>query len=262
MEKDGKCKLILISNDDGIDSLGIHALVDYMVDYGEVVVVAPEQPQSAKSSSLTVETPLRARQLPDYHGAKMWRVNGTPVDCTKLAFSHILGRKPDIVVSGINHGSNAGINAIYSGTMGVVFEACINGIPSVGFSLLSHDANADFTECENVVRTVVDGVLANGLPKDVCLNVNIPAKCKVKGIKVTNAAEGVWVEDFEKTTDPHGREIFWLTGRYEVTHPDDSSSDIYWLDKEYATVVPCTPDQTAKRAISALSSVFDNDFDV
>lgn len=257
MNEDNSRKLILVSNDDGIESVGIHALVDFVKEYGDVIVVAPELPQSGKSSSLTVETPLRVKRLADYNGAQMWRVNGTPVDCTKLAFSHLLSRKPDLVVAGINHGSNAGINAIYSGTMGIVFEACLNHVPAVGFSLLSHDPNADFSECEGVVKTVMDNVIANGLPSEVCLNVNIPAKCKVEGIKVTNAAEGVWVGDFEKQTDPHGRDIYWLTGKYQVTNPDDDTSDIYWLDRNYATVVPCTPDQTAKKAIPELAQKLD-----
>lgn len=250
--------LILISNDDGIESRGIHALIDYLTPFGDIMAVAPESPQSGKSSALTVETPLRVKQLPDYNGAKMWRVNGTPVDCTKIAFSHLLGRTPDFVVAGINHGSNAGVNAIYSGTMGIVFEACISNIPAVGFSLLSHSPEADFSECRKIIEAVMTHVMAGNLPEGVCLNVNIPANQQVKGIKVTAAARGRWTDDFEKQTDPHGRDIFWLTGKYQVNDPDDDSTDIYWLDRGYATVVPCIPDQTAFSVIPGLTAQFDS----
>lgn len=246
--------LILVSNDDGIESRGIHALVDFLRPYGDIAVVAPAEPQSGKSSSLTVETPLRVKQLEDYNGAKMYRVGGTPVDCTKLALSHLLGRTPDYVVAGINHGSNAGNNAIYSGTMGIVFEACMNHIPAVGFSLLSHSPAADFSDCEGVVRCIMDMVMAQGLPVDVCLNVNIPARMKVLGVKAAVAARGRWTEDFEKQTDPHGRDIYWLTGKYVPDNPDDDTTDIYWLDRGYATAVPCMPDQSVGAFVPTLAA--------
>ena len=166
--------LILVSNDDSIEANGVHALIDVLVNFGDVVAVCPAHPQSGQSMALTVATPLRITRVEDYKDAKMYKVNGTPVDCIKLAMHTVLDRKPDLVVSGINHGSNASINVIYSGTMGAAFEGCAFGIPAIGFSLTDHSPNADFTPCLPFIHKIVKSVLDNGLPQGVALNVNIP----------------------------------------------------------------------------------------
>ncbi len=169
-----KKPLIFVSNDDGIFANGVHCLIDRLLQFGDVVAVCPDSPRSAQSMALTVNSPLRVTQVDDYHGAKMYKVNGTPVDCVKLSMHNVLPRIPDLVVSGINHGSNASINVLYSGTMGVAFEGCAFGIPSIGFSLTDHSPAADFEPCYPFIDAIVKGVLEHGLPEGVCLNVNIP----------------------------------------------------------------------------------------
>lgn len=237
--------LIFISNDDGVKAKGLRALIDFANEFGDLVVVAPSLPQSGKSSSITVENPLRVTQRPTYKNAKIYEVNGTPVDCTKLAMHAIMSRKPDLVIAGINHGANTGNSAIYSGTMGIVFEGSMLGIPSIGFSYLSHHDDADFSPCESVVKKVISKVMEKGLPKEVCLNVNIPKDCIVKGMQVGSAARGRWTEEFEERVDPHGQPYFWLTGKYKNYEPDNQHTDLYYLSQEYASIVPCKADQTA-----------------
>lgn len=246
-----KQPIILVSNDDGINAPGIHRLVDYIADHGRIIVVAPDGPKSGQSSALTVNTPLRITRHPDYNGAEMYSVNGTPVDCVKLGIHAILnGVRPDLVLAGINHGSNAAINVLYSGTMGAVFEGCLIGVASVGFSYNSHDEGASLDACIPVVKNVVENVMANGLPKGICLNVNIPQCDKVEGMKVARAAEGYWTEEFAHYTDPNGRPYYWLTGHFHNLEPDSPDTDLYWLEQGYASIVPCRPDQTAHEDMS------------
>lgn len=248
--------VILISNDDGINAPGIHRLIDYVAGRGRIVAVAPDGPRSGQSSALTVNSPLRITRLPDYNGAEMYSVNGTPVDCVKLGVHVVLGdRCPDLMLAGINHGSNSAINALYSGTMGAVFEGCLLGAPSIGFSYHSHDEGASLDACAPVVDEVVGRVLAGGLPSGVCLNVNIPKCDKVAGIKVLRAAEGYWTEEYAGYTDPHGNPYYWLTGRFHNMEPDADDTDLYWTDRGYASVVPCRPDQTAYTDLSAIKSI-------
>ncbi|MDE5706149.1 5'/3'-nucleotidase SurE [Muribaculum sp.] len=254
-----KLPVILVSNDDGINAPGIHRLIDYVAGRGRIIAVAPDGPRSGQSSALTVNSPLRITRLPDYNGAEMYSVNGTPVDCVKLAVHVVLGdKRPDILLSGINHGSNSAINALYSGTMGAVFEGCLLGADSIGFSYHSHDENASLAACAPVVDEVVTRVIENGLPKGVCLNVNIPKCDKVAGIKIARAAEGYWTEEYAEYTDPHNRPYYWLTGRFHNTEPDASDTDLYWTDRGYASVVPCRPDQTAYADMSAIKSLFED----
>lgn len=238
-------KLILISNDDGVFTKGIHTLVDCVRHLGDVVVVAPATPQSGKSSAITVTEPLRISEHEEYNGAKIYTVDGTPVDCVKLALHTIVPRRPDIVLSGINHGSNAGNSIIYSGTMGAVFEGCMTGIPSVGYSLLHHSLQADFTETIPFIKDITAKVLEGGLPKGICLNVNFPAKVKIEGAKVLRAALGHWTEEYQEYTDPTGRKFYMLTGRYVSEDPEPESTDVYWLERNYASIVPARADQTA-----------------
>lgn len=238
-------KLILISNDDSVNAPGLHFLVDKVKELGDVWVVAPDEPKSGQSSSLTFNAPLRVTEHSGYEGARLFSVSGTPVDCIKLAMHNIVPRRPDIVLAGINHGSNAGNSVIYSGTMGAVFEGCMAGIPSVGYSLLHHSMAADFSECARFVKDVTAKVLANRLPEGVCLNINFPAKVKIEGMKVVRAARSHWTEEYQEYIDPHGKPFYWLTGRQINEEEGNPETDLYWLPRNYATCVPCCALQNA-----------------
>lgn len=247
--------LILITNDDGIEAKGLRHLVDCVRSMADVIVVAPNQPHSGQSSAFTVNSPLRIVEHPDYHGAMMRSVTGTPVDCVKLSMQHILPRRPDLLLSGVNHGSNAGNSIIYSGTMGAALEACMQGIPAVGFSLLDHSLKADFDECSPYISDVTARVLAQGLPEDVCLNINFPARVRIEGMKVVRSARSHWTEEYKAYTDPHGKPFYWLTGNIVNDEPEATDTDLYWLDCNYATVVPCTPDQNIPPALAPVGGL-------
>lgn len=247
--------LILITNDDSIEAKGLRVLVDCVKEMGDIYVVAPDQPHSGQSSAFTVNSPLRVIEHPDYNGAVMRSVTGTPVDCVKLAMHHVLPRRPDIILSGINHGSNAGNSIIYSGTMGAAFEGCMFGIPSVGYSLLHHSLKADFSECTPYVTDITRRVLADGLPQGVCLNVNFPAKVKIEGAKVVRAARSHWTDEYQEFLDPHGKPFYWLTGRIVNEEPDNPETDLYWLDRRYATIVPARADQSATDTIGTIANM-------
>lgn len=247
--------LILLTNDDGVDAPGLKYLIESVRNLGDIMVFAPTSAQSGKSSAITVEEPLRVFPKEETEGLRIMAVNGTPVDCVKLGL-HILGkRRPDIILSGINHGSNSGNSIIYSGTMGAVIEGCMAGMPSIGFSLLHHSWAADFSQCGDIIMQVAGKVLESGLPKETCLNVNIPARCVPKGIKVTEASPGHWTEEYAEYTDPHGRQFYMLTGRFIDDDPNNPDYDNYWLDREYATVVPVHPDQTSREAIPSIKNI-------
>lgn len=242
--------LILISNDDSIDAPGIHHLVECVRAMGDVIVIAPKEPHSGQSAALTVGEPLKISERPcDTEGVRLFTVDGTPVDCVKLGLDAIVPRKPDLMLCGINHGSNSGTAITYSGTMGAVLEACMEKIPAVGFSLLHHSMKADFTLSTSFVVDIVARVLEKGLPEGVCLNVNIPAKIVPEGIKVCRAAHGHWSEEYKRYLSPSGMPFYWLTGRFVNEEPDADDTDEYWLNRRYISVVPVTPDQTAFAAI-------------
>lgn len=245
--------LILVSNDDGYDAKGLRYLIDILVNFGDVVAVAPDGPRSGQSSAITVEQPLWLKRRADFAGAKIYSVSGTPVDCVKLAMHAVVDRKPDLLVAGINHGSNSGNSVIYSGTMGAVMEGCMIGIPSIGFSLLHHSLEADFSETNATVERVTKYVLANGLPNGICLNVNIPALCRPQGIKVTRAARGYWTEEYADYTTPSGKPFYWLTGKFHNDEPYNAATDEYWLKRQWSTVVPVKVDQSANDVIPLLS---------
>lgn len=247
---------ILICNDDGVDAPGLRFLIEAVSRLGNVIAVAPSEPRSGQSSAITVSSPLRIIRKEDVAGAEVYAVTGTPVDCVKLAMHTILsGRKIDVMLSGINHGSNAGNCIVYSGTMGATLEACMLGIPAIGFSLLHHSWHADFTQCGPYVTRITQAVLKNGLPKGVCLNVNIPANCIPKGMKVVKAGEGYWTEEYKDYIDPHGKPFYLLTGRYIDTNPESDETDTYWLDRDYVTVVPVRPDPTATDVIGQIENI-------
>ncbi len=249
--------LILISNDDGYQFNGIKTLIAVARHFGEVVVVAPAQHQSGMGSAITITRPLRAIAAHKEKGLTVYLVDGTPADCAKLALDQLLGgRKPDLVLAGINHGLNMGVCTLYSGTLGVVFEACLHGIDSVAFSYGDYSFSADMTPCVPIVEQVIGKVLARRLPQGVCLNVNIPYnKGEIKGLKVATSCMGRWVDEFERRTDPHGIDYYWITGEYYRDDPEDDATDMYWLDHGWVTVTPCKIDQTAHEAMAQISDL-------
>lgn len=252
--------LILITNDDSINAPGVHHLADCVRSMGDVYVVAPLHPHSGQSAAMTVGAPLRINEVPcEKEGVRMFTVDGTPVDCVKLALYAIVPRRPDVVLAGINHGSNSGVNVTYSGTMGAVLEGCIEGIPSVGFSLLHHSLKADFKFSTAFVAKIAAEVLASGLPEGVCLNVNIPARVMPEGIKVCRAARGKWVDGYKRYLDPQGIPFYWLTGKFVNFEPEADDTDEYWLRRRYITVVPVNSDQSARDLIKPLADRFDTD---
>ncbi|MCM1066966.1 MAG: 5'/3'-nucleotidase SurE [Muribaculaceae bacterium] len=251
--------LILISNDDSINAPGVHHLAECVRSLGDVYVVAPAHPHSGQSAALTVGAPLRIVEKPStIDGVRFFTVDGTPVDCIKLALHTIVPRKPDVVFAGINHGSNSGVNVTYSGTMGAVLEGCMEGIPSVGFSLLHHSMKADFSLSTAFVANIAAKVIAEGLPEGVCLNVNIPARVIPEGIKVCRAARGYWTDEYKRYLDPLGVPFYWLTGHFVNTEPDADDTDEYWLNRRYISVVPVAADQTDKDALKAVAALFED----
>ncbi len=248
-----KKPLILVTNDDGVYAPGIRKLIEIARQIGKVVVVAPDSPMSGMSHAITVKVPLRLRKLAEEKNYVEYSCNGTPVDAMKLGQKVVVGGKPDLVLSGINHGSNASVNIIYSGTMAAVLEASIDGIPAIGFSLLDYSHNADFSAVDDYLKTIIRNVLKNGLAEGVCLNVNIPAvkKAEIKGIKVCRQAKGRWDETFDERTDPHDRNYYWLTGVFK-NGDAAKDTDSWALMNNYISVVPVHADFTAQNAVKEL----------
>ena len=253
-----KKPLILIINDDGINAPGIRKLISIMNDFGEVVVVAPDGPQSGKGHAITIESTIRCDKVIIDDGPQTeYSCSGTPVDCVKLAVNKLITRKPDLCVSGINHGSNSSINVIYSGTMSAAVEGALEGIPSIGFSLLDYSHEADFSEGEKYIREITQSVLDNNFSEGVCLNVNIPKSVddkKIKGIKVCRQAKANWVEEFDEREDPKGRKYYWLTGKF-INYDKGDDTDERALENHYISVVPVQFDVTAYHAISKLNTI-------
>lgn len=249
--------LILITNDDSINAPGLLRLVDCIPQDVDVIVVAPAEPHSGQSSALTVGAPLRIRELSDYGAARMFTVTGTPVDCVKLALDAIVPRRPDLVLAGINHGSNSGCNVVYSGTMGAVMEGCTVGITSCGFSLLHHSMKADFSMGMPFIREIVAELLRHPLPDGICLNVNIPARVVPLGVRVCRASRGRWTDEYRRYTDPLGNPFYWLTGQFINSEPEATDTDEYWLGQNYISAVPVAVDMSAVGAVDFLAKRFD-----
>lgn len=249
--------LILVTNDDSAAAPGLQRLVDCLPQDVDIIVVAPETPQSGKSSAITVNNLLRIKALPDYRGARMFTVSGTPVDCIKLAMNTIVPRRPDLILSGINHGSNSGCNVVYSGTMGAVIEGCMLGITSCGFSLLHHSWGADFSMGMPFIEEMVKKLLKDNLPDGVCLNVNIPARVNPKGIRVCRAAKSYWTDEYEKYTDPTGAPFYMLKGKFINCDEKATDTDEYWLANEYISAVPVVCDMSATGHVDFLAKCFD-----
>jgi len=248
--------LILVTNDDSIVAPGIRALIEVMKELGEVVVVAPDSPQSAMGHAITINNTLKLEKVHlDKDLKQEYSCSGTPVDCVKIAVNEILERKPDLCVSGINHGSNSSINVIYSGTMSAAVEAGIEGIPAIGFSLLDYSWDADFEPIKSQIKQIASEVLKNGLPEGVILNVNFPklSKEEIKGVKICRQAKAMWQEEFDKRTNPQGKEYYWLTGKF-VNLDKGTDTDEWALENGYISIVPVQFDLTAHHAIQQLNS--------
>lgn len=249
--------IILVTNDDGIVAPGIRALVEVASKHGHVVVVAPDSPQSGQGHAITLENPLHLRKVDVFDGVEAYECSGTPADCVKLG-KNVLLKNQDIAlcVSGINHGANSSINIIYSGTMSAAMEASLEGINSIGFSLLDFEFSADFTAAKKYADLLISNVLQHGIDGCKLLNVNIPKGPKedIKGIKICRQGMGNWIEDFQEGLDPRGRKYYWLTGRFEnQDYADDT--DIWALENNYVSVVPCAHDLTAHKALPLINKL-------
>lgn len=236
---------ILITNDDGVTAPGIHNLVEAVKDLGNVIVVAPDRPQSGMGHAITIGHPLRMNKVNIFEGIEAWQITGTPVDCVKLAVDKLLKGKPDLCLSGINHGPNHSINVIYSGTMSAAMEAAIEGIPSVGFSLMDHSLEADFRAAKEIARQLVSKLLSTQNDKHMLLNVNIPIGDRelIRGIKICRQAYAKYQEDFDERRDPRGGKYYWLTGEF-VNMDKGEDTDVWALNNNYVSVVPVSIDFT------------------
>jgi 5'-nucleotidase len=250
-----KKPLILVTNDDGISAPGLRALISVMKQLGEVAVVAPDSPQSGTGHAITVNNTLYINKVdidPDIETE--YSCSGTPVDCVKFAVSEILKRKPDLCVSGVNHGANSSINVIYSGTMSAAVEAGIEGIPAIGFSLLDYNWNADFEPIKSFIKKKIQLVLINGLTEVVILNLYFP-KLKendIKVIKICRQAKAMWQERFDKRQTPMGKDYYWLTGQF-INLDKGEDTDEWALEHGYVSIVPVQFDLTAHHAMQALN---------
>ncbi len=249
--------LILVVNDDGITAPGIKALITVAKEFGEVVAVAPDKPQSGMGHAITLDSTLHVVKT-EVEGITAYACSGTPVDCVKIAVNKLLPRKPNLIVSGINHGSNSSINVIYSGTMSAAVEGSLEGIPSVGFSLQNHSIDADFTAAKKYARQIINQILTNNFPKGMCLNVNIPnlKEDLINGIKVCRQAKGNWQEKYDERQDPMGRTYYWLTGKF-IIDDNGTDTDEWALNNSYVSVVPVQADITDYKILNHIK-LFEN----
>ena len=251
-----KNPLILVTNDDGIDAPGLKALTEVMNEIGEVVVVAPDRPQSGMGHAITINSPLYLREIKNNNFTyKAYTSSGTPADCIKIGVNEILKVKPDLCVSGINHGANSSVNVVYSGTMSAAIEGGIHGVPSIGFSLLNHKWNADFSHIKEYIKIITLKTLNNGLPKKVVLNVNFPnvIKKEIKGIKICRQANTYWIEKFDKRKNPLGKNYYWLTGEF-INNDKRIDTDEWALSNNYISIVPTQFDLTSEIGLTKLNN--------
>ena len=250
-----KRPLLLISNDDGFQAKGINCLIEMLVDYGGIIVCAPESACSGMACAFSATTPLRLRLREKREGVEIWSCNGSPVDCVKLALEQVCPRLPDLLVSGINHGDNASVNMHYSGTMGVTLEGCMKYIPSVAFSLCDHREDADFEPLRPYIREITSRVLAEGMPQGVCLNVNFPSQSSpYKGVKVCRMAKGTWGHEVVRCHHPRGYDYWWMAGDYTNDEPTAEDTDNWALTHGYVAITPTQIDVTAYSALERIRS--------
>ena len=243
MEK--KRPLILISNDDGYHSKGLRSLIEMVGPLADLLVCAPESARSGFSCAFSAVEPLRLKLRRRWEGVDVWSCSGTPVDCVKIALDRLCGgRRPDMVIGGINHGDNASVNSHYSGTMGVTMEGCMKYIPSVAFSLCDHSDDADFAPLAPFVRSITERVLGEGLPRGVCLNVNFPRLKEFKGVRICRMARGTWGNEVVRCVHPHGYDYYWMTGEYTNDEPDADDTDNWALTNGYVAITPTQVDVT------------------
>ena len=247
-------KKILITNDDGIAAPGIKALTEVMHELGEIFIIAPDSAQSGMGHAITINSTLELKHIPGFLGTEnAYSCTGTPVDCVKMGVHEVMKTRPDLCVSGVNHGSNSSINVIYSGTMSAAVEGGIEGIPSIGFSLCDYSWDANFENIKPFIKKIALEVLEKGLPEGVILNVNFPKTDNIKGIKICRQAKAAWEEEFDKRTNPMGKEYYWLTGKF-VNHDNGEDTDEWALANDYISIVPVHFDLTAYHAIQQLNS--------
>ena len=251
MTKNNK-PLILISNDDGIQALGINQLIEAVRPLGEIVVVAPDGARSGMSSAITSAVPIRVSLIKKEENLTVWACTGTPVDCVKIGINELTDRKPDLVLSGINHGSNAAVCVIYSGTVGATLEGCIFGIPSLAVSLTDHASDADFSQAVKYAKSVAERVLKEGLPEGICLNLNIPNVPEVKGLKVCTQTKGYWSKEFMESKDAAGKPVYWLTGEFLNQECHNQECDEWALSQGFAALTPIQVDMTAYSLINQI----------
>lgn len=253
-----KERLILVTNDDGYDSKGICAAIEVARRFGRVVVVAPESTQSGMSQAITMFSPLYLRRVREEKGVEVYAFSGTPVDCVKMAFDYLLREeRVDLVISGINHGSNSAVNVLYSGTMGAAIEGSFYGCPAVGLSLLDHSPDADFAAAVQYGERIIRDLLEHELEMPLCLNVNVPLgdPDEIRGVRLCRQNKGFWREEFFRHEDPRGRAYFWLTGEFVNGEPEAEDTDEWALAHGFVSVVPVQTDLTDYHQLKALGGI-------
>lgn len=254
---ENKRPLILVSNDDGVMAKGISELIKFLRPLGEIVVMAPDTARSGSGCAITVTQPVHYQLVRKEVGLTVYKCSGTPADCIKLAWNTVLERKPDLVIGGVNHGDNSATNVHYSGTMGIVIEGCLNGIPSIGFSLCSHDPGADFESAGPYIRQIASQVLEKGLPLLTCLNVNFPDTKDIKGIKVCEQAKGRWTNEWEACPRKGDSNYFWLIGEFTDDEPENEKNDHWALANGYVAITPTKVDVTDYEFMNELNKWFE-----
>lgn len=249
--------LILVTNDDGITAPGIASLVKVARRFGDIIIIAPDKPQSGMGHAITINSTIRINAMNFHNVMTEFACTGTPVDCIKIAMNKIVPRRPDLVLSGINHGSNMSVNVIYSGTMSAAVEGAVEGIPSIGFSLADHDINANFEASELYAEFIIGKVLNDRLPDGVCLNVNIPPikASQIKGMRVCRQARANWIEELDERIDPSGKPYYWLTGVFKNFEPGNEETDVWALDNDYVSIVPTQFDLTNYKYLNELKNM-------
>ena len=253
---ENKKPLILISNDDGVISKGISALIRFLRPLGDIVVMAPDSPRSGVGCAVSINEPVQFQMVRKDVGLLVYKCSGTPVDCIKLAPYTVLDREPDIVIGGINHGDNSSVNVHYSGTMGAVIEGALRGIPAVAFSLCDHDPDADFDPAGPYIRDIVEKVLERGLPALTCLNVNFPKLKELKGVRICEQAKGRWINEWESFAHRGDSQFFWMAGEFQDSDADNENNDHWALANGYVAITPVTVDVTDRQLLKDLKSWF------